>query len=265
MSKSVSLVIILLALVAFGSLASAQTKDTSCATPFSGGGSGIFQFNYCVSPNGNIVQMETPAGFQHLAPGHLSEGYGLCDVTAGIEYFDYGDGGVSSGNFWLAPVVLSTSPLVIGRKTNDGIWQLRQTFTTNAADSSIKIKMDVINQTALRRDATLVRYSDVNVNLNGLTDLFQATLLSAAASDLFGTPRSPGMQLRDAGHGTPTPHVQNVQPGPSPCNTFVHVKEPFFAGPGSLMLVYGEPTSSTGVISVPANGTKTATALYRPF
>ena len=81
MSKSVSLVIILLTLVAFGSLASAQTKDTSCATPFSGGGSGIFQFNYCVSPNGNIVQMETPAGFQHLAPGHLSEGYGLCDVT----------------------------------------------------------------------------------------------------------------------------------------------------------------------------------------
>jgi hypothetical protein len=261
MSKSVSLVVILLSLIALGSLASAQTKDTTCATSLAGG-SGNFAFNYCVSPNGNIVQMETPLGFQHLAAAHLSEGVGLCDITAGnVEYSDFGDGGVSTTHFWLDPVVVSTSPLVIGRKTDDGIWQLLQTFTTSAADSSIKVKMDIINQTAIKREATLVRYADVNVNLNGLTDLFQATLLSASASDLFGTPRSPGMQLRDAAHGTPTPHVQNVQTGPSPCNASAHAKEPFFAGPGSLVLVYGEG----GGITVPANGKKTATALYRPF
>ena len=59
MSKSVSLVVTLLALIAFGSLASAQTIDTSCATTLSGG-SGNFSYTYCVSQHGNVVQMDTP-------------------------------------------------------------------------------------------------------------------------------------------------------------------------------------------------------------
>jgi hypothetical protein len=261
MSKALSLVVTLLALIAFGGLASAQTKDTTCTTPFTGG-SGNFEFTYCVSPNGNIVQMETPAGFVHLVPGHLSEGYGLCDVTGGnTEYYDYGDGGVSSSHFWLDPVLISTSPLVIGRTTDDGIWQLKQTFTTNTADSSIKIKMELKNQTAVKREAKLVRYADVNINQGGLTDLFVATLFSASASDFFKTtPQSPGIELRDAAHGAATPYVQKVQFGPSPCTPDANAAKtkPFVAAPGSLELVYENAF-------VPRNGIKTATVLYRPF
>ena len=271
MSKSVSLVVTLLALIAFGSLASAQTIDTSCATTLSGG-SGNFSYTYCVSQHGNVVQMDTPTTptvFQHLLATHLSEGFGLCDVTGGnTEYFDYGDGGLSTPHFWREPVLLNTSPLTIGRKSDDGIWELRQTFTKSDADSSIKIRMDILNQTAIKREAKLVRFADVKVNGgatgNGVTDLFQATLLSASVSDFIKTtPQSPGMQLRDAGHGTPTPYVQKVQTGPAPCSATANVNpnKPFLVTPGSLELVYGDNIP----ITVPANGVKTATVLYRPF
>ena len=267
--KSVSLVFTLLALIAFGSLASAQsgTKDIGCLQQLAGG-SGNFSYNYCVSGHGNVTQMETPLGVHHLIAGHISEGYGLCDQTTGNEYFDYGDGGVSTTHFWGTPVVLSTTPsLVIGRTSDDGIWQIRQTFTKSDADSSIRIKMDVMNQTAITREALLVRFADIKVNGgatgNGVTDLFQETLLSASTSDsVRTTPQAPGMQLRDAGHGTPTPHVQKVQTGPAPCSATANIPtKPFVVTPGSLELVYGEDTP----ITLPANGVKTATVLYRPF
>jgi len=266
MSKSVSLVITLLACIALGSLASAQTKDTSCKTHLTGG-TGNSAFDYCVSPNGNIVQMETPLGFQHLISNHLSEGYGVCDVTGGkIAYYDYGDGGVSSTHFWLAPLPINGS---ISRTTDDTNWELVQTFTDDPKDSSVKVKMELINHSTENRKVKLVRFADVKVNGgasgNGVSDLFMATLFSAATSDgVVPSSISPGIELRDATNGKPTPYVQKVQVGPDPCSPTANVdlKKAFLFTPGSLELVYDLGGNN---ITVPANGKKTFTAIYRPF
>jgi hypothetical protein len=270
MKKTASLVVTLLAVIALSSLASAQTANTTCETTFSGNPSSSNSFyNYCVSPNGNIVHMETPSGFQHLISNHLSEGPGLCDVTGGnTEYYDYGDGGVSSGNFWLDPIKVNGS---ISRtsvdKNGNKDWEIVQTFTDDKKDSSIKIKMELINHSNKKREVKLVRYADVNINGDvdrGLTDVFQATLLSVSASDFNTTdPQSPGMLLSNAGKDKPTYYVRKSQDGPSPCTpadlTSLVAHD---INPDSLEVVYDGGGKN---ITVPANGKKTFTVLYRPF
>jgi len=264
--KILSLAVTLLALIALSGLASAQTKDITCKTHLSGG-TGNSAFDYCVSPNGNIVQMETPSGFQHLISNHKSEGYGLCDVTGGnVAYYDYGDGGVSSTHVWLSPLPINGS---ISRTTNDTNWELVQTFTGDPKNSAVKVKMELINHSTENRKVKLVRFADVKVNGgasgNGVSDVFMATLFSAATSDgVVPSSISPGIELRDATNGKPTPYVQKVQVGPNPCSPTANVDltKAFLFTPGSLELVYDLGGND---IVVPANGKKTFTALYRPF
>jgi len=265
-SKTLSLIVVSLALTAFSGLAPAQTKDTSCKTHLSGG-TGNSAFDYCVSPNGNIVQIETPSGFQHLISNHLSEGYGVCDVTGGnIAYYDYGDGGVSSKHVWLSPLPINGS---ISRTTDDTNFELVQTFTEDPKNSGIKVKMELINHSTESRKVKLVRFADVKVNGrasgNGVSDVFMATLFSAATSDgVVPASISPGIELRDATNGKPTPYVQKVQVGPNPCSPTANVdlKKAFLFTPGSLELVYDLGGTN---ITIPANGKKTFTATYRPF
>lgn len=247
MSKVVlSLVVTLLALIALSGLASAQVPP---CTTLSGSA-----FSYCVSDTGNVVQMETPLGTQHLSTTSPGEGYGVCDVETGVRYFDYNDG----AHNWKTAQVFSTNPLVIRRTTSDGLWQLEQTFTTSKSDSSIKVKMELINQAAINKRALLVRYADVNVN-GSSSDYLMATTISADAIDTIDPPASPGMQLRDAkGAGANVlPIVQKVPSGPDPCAPAANSGNPFTVNDGSLELVYAA--------TVPRNGSKTFNALYRPF
>src|ERR1700733_2753367 len=69
-------------------------------------GSGQTFLKFCVTVNGNITQLQSPAGYEHIREGRYQEGYAICDfgTTSGVEtkYFDYADGG-DSGN-WQAPV-----------------------------------------------------------------------------------------------------------------------------------------------------------------
>lgn len=248
MSKVVlSLVVTLLALVALSNQASAQVPP---CTTLSGSA-----FNYCVSDSGNVVQMETPLGTQHLSTTSPAEGYGICDIETGVRYFDYNGG----AHNWQKKVnVISTSPLVLGRTTTDGLWQLQETFTTSTSDSSIRIKMELHNQAAVNKRALLVRYADVNVN-GSSSDYLMATTISADAIDTVSPPASPGMQLRDVKGAGPNvlPIVQKVPSGPDPCAPAAHSGNPFTVNNGSLELVYGT--------TVPKNGSRTFTALYRPF
>src|SRR5215831_2935273 len=75
MSKALSLAVTLLALVALSNLASAQIPT---CTPLSGG-SGNFAFNYCVTDNGNVVQMQSGNVFEFLSTSKPREGFGVCD------------------------------------------------------------------------------------------------------------------------------------------------------------------------------------------
>lgn len=248
MSKAVCLALTLLALIALSNLASAQAT-TNCAFP-AVSGAGNFFLGYCVSVNGNIVLLETPVANENIRTGTIGEGYGICDPTTGVEYADYAGGNAT--NNWLPPVLLSASPLTIGRTTSDGIWQLKQTFTRNVADRAVKIKMELINQTAVARDAVLLRYADIDAN--GLNNnLFQATMFSASASNI----NQVGIQLKDGAHGANTPIVQTIPGVPQPCTPAVNAAGAAFVGNGSLELVYQ--------LTVPKNGKKTVNVVYRPM
>jgi len=241
-----SLAVISLALIALSNLASAQTPCTTLSAGTS---------EYCVSGGGNILTM-TMQGHQQLSALIPGEGYGICDHTSGIEYFDYNAGGATSNWAGNGQQLSGPNPLVIFRKTDDGIWKLTQTFTPNK-DGSIKVKMELSNETAVSRKATLVRYG--NVSIDGTSsDYFVATSVSAAAVDTADPVVSPGVQLLNAGKLAGIPLVQNVPDGPHPCSPDANNAGPFAVTDGSLELYYDQFT-------VPKNGVKTATLVYRPF
>lgn len=253
MSKAVSLVFVFLALTALISSASAQAT-TTCGSTFNSG-AGLFSLQFCVTDNGNVARFATPIGIEHIRTGTIGEGYGICDVSSGVEYADYSGGGAT--NNWLAPVITqpggpNTFPLTIGRTTSDGIWQLRQTFTRSVGDRAVKIKMELFNQTAVSRAVNLLRYADADAN--GLVNnVFQATVFSAFASNI----NQVGVQLRDAGKQVNTPIVQTIPGVPRPCTPGANAAGLSFVGNGSLELVYQ--------LTVPKNGKKTINVLYRPI
>jgi len=247
-----SLAVTLLALLALSSLASAQTK---CETTLSGG-AGNFAFNYCVSHEGTIVHMETPLTFEHLSTSAPREGYGVCELDTNTAYYDYADGGATSN--WNDAVVLTQQPnlLVIERTTSDAHWDLLQTFTTSTADTSIKVKMELVNTdpNGKNKKVNLVRFANVNIN-GSASNLFEVTPFSVVAGATAAG--SPGIQLRDAGKASNTPIGLTKPTGPDPCNPTANSKAPFFTSDGAEELLY--------VRTIPKNGTNTATVLYRPF
>jgi hypothetical protein len=252
-SKLVSLALVLLALMAFSSFASAQAT-TVCQSTFASPG-GLFSLQFCVTGNGNIAQYATPIGLEHIRTGTIGEGYGICDLTSGVEYADYSGGGATAN--WLAPVINqpggpNTFPLSIFRTTSDGVWQLRQTFTRSVGDRAVKIKMELFNQTAVARSVNLLRYADLDANAQP-ANMFQATVFSATASNI----NQVGIQLRDAGKKLNTPIVQTIPGGPQPCTPAANASGTAFVGNGSVELVYQ--------LTVPKNNKKTVTVLYRPF
>ena len=107
-----------------------------CASTFTSGSGQTF-LKFCVTVNGNITQLESPSGTEFIREGSFAEGYGVCDVNANKQYYDYADGG-DSGN-WGAPVITqpggaNTFPLTIKRTTTDGLFTLTQLFSRNSAE-----------------------------------------------------------------------------------------------------------------------------------
>ena len=121
--------------------------------------------------------------------------------------------------------------------------------------------MELINHSTENRKVKLVRFADVKVNGgasgNGVSDVFMVTLFSAATSDgVVPSSISPGIELRDATNGKPTPYVQKVQVGPNPCSPTANVDltKAFLFAPGSLELIYDLGGND---MVVPANGKTT--------
>jgi len=73
----------------------------------------------------------TPFNREHIAVGAAGEGYGVCDNTGAVAYFDYADYG-DSGN-WGAPTLVSqtATSVKIARTTSDGVWTLTQNDYTD--------------------------------------------------------------------------------------------------------------------------------------
>ena len=137
-------------------------------------GSGTTFLKICITDNGNISWFESPAGYVHL---QNREGYAVCSggVPGNGATVHGFDANIASGG-WGGPTVSQpngsgTLPLIITRKSLDGVIQLTQTFTLNTPEREVNVKIDVKNTSALildsvylspvlRRDAKGVRCAD---------------------------------------------------------------------------------------------------------
>jgi hypothetical protein len=228
-----------------------------CSYNFASGVNNTF-LQYCVTVNGNIMQLTTPVGQPQITKGTDGEGYGVCDVT-GVSYSDYGLIGTTPNWNPASLVSLSGTSVKIARTTSDGIWTLTQTITEVVSNSSIKVVMALKNNTAATRNAFILRYADVDAVGQPLNNL-DGTHNSAMA--WMSTPRGAvngfGLMLQNVGTSLfdYDGFVQNIAQGPNPCNYAAN----FTAGvvtktDGSLVLTY--------VGTIPAHGTKTFTMMYR--
>jgi hypothetical protein len=134
---------------------------TVCRFTFSSG-TGPNLLKFCVTVNGNVAELTSPGGIEHIREGTVLEGYSICDFSSLTRYYDFA--AEDSGN-WQAPVVTgSTLPLTIKRSTSDGIYTLTQVFNRNTVEPAVKMTMTLKNNTAVSRDFAVVRYADIDAN-----------------------------------------------------------------------------------------------------
>src|SRR5215469_11636579 len=134
----------------------------TCTYPFTVPGNLNSYLSYCVTVNGNIVSLQSPKGFDQIAQGGAAEGYGVCDLSTNTAYYDWAY--LDSGN-WGAPTLVSNTATAvrIARTTTDGLWTLTQTISkVSGVQPYAKVTMALKNNTAITKDAYLVRYADVD-------------------------------------------------------------------------------------------------------
>jgi hypothetical protein len=250
----------LLAVAAFGQSlnqepAAAATESTfSCFATFSTG-AGPTLFKWCVTQNGNVVSLESPAGVEHIYEGSITEGFGVCDLLTKVEYYDYAQiGAVGFG----MPIVTqpngaNTLPLTITRRTEDGLWTLVQSYAHIPAERILRVTMRLENNAGFVKRAYLARFVDIDANsANGgdFQNWFDATLdtISAWNAGKFG-----------ADLHTVNPEIEHYT-GLFFFNTFLHPCEK----PVTMVPVFGDYAGYvTHELSVSPHRSKTITVEYR--
>lgn len=184
-----------------------------------------------MTANGNIASLQSPtSNFDQIAQGGVGEGYGVCDVSTGVSYYDwaYTDSGT-----WSAPVLVSrtATSIKIARTTTDGLWTLTQTIAPQTgAQPYVKMTMALKNNTAITKDAYLVPYADVDPAAAPFTD---TNFLESFDSSQYGAwgygalnnsvgDAALGVMLEEVGQPN-VPYgfegiAQNTSAGPNPCN-----------------------------------------------
>ncbi|MBZ5654224.1 MAG: hypothetical protein LAO56_02980 [Acidobacteriia bacterium] len=259
---------LLFAVLAFSMLAFGQPANqpqagteapaiTACSFQYSSGPLATFT-RYCLSANGNIVQFDSPSGFEYINNGGPVEGYGFCDVTPNVSYYDYAS--IDSGNWGATTVTIpnaTTAKFV--RTTGDGIWQLTETVVQIKAGAmgpgSVKITMALKNLSTISRNVALLRVANVNAGPVAINDEFVSSFNSAFGQEP-GASWGLGLTTNTftfAHNGT----VFSVPTGPDPCHYVTFINNFAFVGDGSLGHVYA--------ITVPKGATKTVTMTYKPI
>jgi hypothetical protein len=259
-------------LLTLSTLAGAQTESlttgqvqplatTTCSFPFSAG-SGNAHIDFCVSANGNIVNIATPSGHEHIAVSGatIGEGYGICNETPATEYHDWAGWG-DSGNWNATTLVsLTATSVKLARTTSDGVWTLTQTISIVASNSAAKIVMTLKNNTAAPRVGYLVRYADISADGRFLNNL-DSTHNSSAAWNTTGSTNPYGLALQNIGNPGFSFSNGYTQPMPNPPNAcafaFNYTGAALIGVNGSVVMAY--------VTNVPANSSRTATMMYRGF
>ncbi len=239
----------------------ASPDTTSCAYSFSSG-SGTNYTQYCLTVNGNIVQLQRPSGVEYISYGLVSEGYGVCDLYSNTAYYDYAAN--DSGNWSPTTLVSSTATSVkLNRATIDGIWQLTQTITqvkaTAKSPGAVTVTMAIKNLTGITRTVYLLRFADVDA-AGQTTNDFDYTLETAYGLKTYSTPGGNSWGLGLTNNTESFGHMaftQNDYNGPPPCNWNVNMAPQPFEGDGSIGHIY--------TIVVPKSATKTVTLTYKPM
>jgi hypothetical protein len=230
---------------------------TACSYNFASG-SGDSYMQYCVTANGNIPQLQSPAGQSIIGSGiTVGEGYGVCNETPATAYWDYAGWG-DSGNWGAATTLSQTATSVkIARTTSDGIWTLTQTLTQDKSTPAVKITMALKNNTAVSRRAYLVRYADVDAG-NWINDVFDATADSAFGwASTTGVNDGWGLTIKNVGTrwGYTNGFGQPIFNPPNPCAFAFNWIGLVGNTDGSIVLAYAD--------TIGAHQTKTATMVYR--
>jgi hypothetical protein len=251
---------LLLACGAIMLMAQPAAATTNCSWDFTIG-SGNTYLGYCVTVNGNILQIQTPFGQNMLGPN--GEGYGICDQNAPQNYTDYG---VSDTGNWQSAVVLShsSSSVKIARTTADGNWTLTQTITKVPATSSIKVVMALKNNQLVSDVAYLVRFADAAPPISAGYFAFWAGGVNSALARTAQPDPNYGLQLSLAGPVSTQfsywqGFAQSVTTGPNAC-AFA------FNELGLNYREYGSNVSSIEMAfvgTIGAGQTKTVTLSYR--
>jgi hypothetical protein len=261
MTRHLALVVTILLALTWGALPSQAT--TTCSYDFTTG-SGNTYLGYCVTENGNILDIQTPFGQNML--GTNGEGYGLCDQNiqpGGVNYNDYA---VSDTGNWGSAEILSHSStsVKIVRTTADGNWTLTQTITKVPKSSSVTVTMALKNNQKVSDVAYLVRFADAEPSPSpNYEDLWMGGLSSAIVRTWQLDPNY-GLQLSNVGNPPFSfwqGYAQAVNSGPNACafafnEATGNFEEPGIDGSiGSIEMVY--------VGTVGASQTKTVTLSYR--
>lgn len=123
-------------------------------------GSGVTFLKVCITENGNISFLESPAGKVHI---NSREGYAVCSVDLGI-FTVFGFDMNIAAEGW-GPAIVSDNKRIITRTTLDGMFQLKQTFTVLPAAPGVDVKMELKNlsQTTFH-DVMIARYFDGDID-----------------------------------------------------------------------------------------------------
>jgi hypothetical protein len=138
-------------------------ESLPCAYNFSSG-SGETLFRWCLTTDGNIGEIEAPAGYEHV----FAEGYAVCWNDAGTKYWDYGAGDSGFGPPQVVSGCTSGSGCTIRRDTLDGNFRFTMKFAQNKSEREITIDQTLTNlYTDTFVDIDLVRQADLDMDGTG--------------------------------------------------------------------------------------------------
>jgi hypothetical protein len=223
----------------------------TCTYTFTSG-SGATYLQFCVTVNGNIVEFNSPQGVEQLNQGGALEGYGICDVSTSIGYYDYAY--ADSGN-WNPPTTVThtATEVKIERTTSDGAWTLTQTImSVPGTNPYAKITMALKNNSGVTKGAYLLRYGNADPDAAFSTGNYYQDYDGTLDSAWGNTPYSSlngsnpyGLMIQNVGNPTPTTVPYSRQGfaitglvGPDPCNSGANFASPITEADGSIVYYY---------------------------
>jgi hypothetical protein len=194
-------------LYGLGSIAPSVRASTTCDTRYTFSSSQN-SFNLCISNDGNLVGVESPAGFEHIGVGTIGEGYALCSGPSQVYAYDAGfdESGWGPSTVTHAPGG-QPFPIGVSRTTLDGSFQLDQTIAINANKSGqspereITFMMKLTNLTASTiNNVYVTRYAYFKMDGAGGDDIYSLSRDTVSANQ--GSQASPGVWADSpSGHG----------------------------------------------------------------